>query len=553
LNTPGGFDGPARAMLERCVASGSLAVVWGHPHSLRSGNSQDERFLIPLLERIRDLQGNGRLKVCLPRELLAEEVNWNDACETAERKPRLTVAGDGPAVAQRRFFVPFEKVPRSMSAKKRGGTREGLHSTRLCVVSFKECWRDEAGNWLSSGGFPVQMAGIGSLFDEMTLLIVESQARGGGIRLPGHAVIVPLRPPTGVNARRKLSVLMHLPHYVSRIARHVSKADVIHVPLPGDIPFLGMLIALVLRKPLLVRYGGSWAPTRQTTLMNRVTRACMRKFAGGHNVMLATGEGVSPPAPGTDWIFATALSRVELDGILPALDRVLSNPPRLVYAGRLSAEKGVRYLVRAIALLKDEGFTPLPTVTLVGDGPERRMLETLAEELGCQDSIAFAGQLDRKELSEQLSRADLCVQPSLTEGFSKAWLDAMAHGLPVLASEVGAARAVIGSAGERGWLVPPGDLEALAAALRQVLTAPMDWSALRHNCRAYAEGRTLEAWVRQIGESCARRWNVSLVDGKLSWIVWRVKLLGFILKGTAASQVDLKSNALEKRLLFWSY
>ena len=66
-----------------------------------------------------------------------------------------------------------------------------------------------------------------------------------------------------------------------------------------------------------------------------------------------------------------------------------------------------------------------------------------------------------------------------------------------------------------GWLVPPGDVRALATALRRAIDVPRDWPALRRRCRAYVESRTLEAWVRQIGEFCAGQWNVSLIDGKL--------------------------------------
>ncbi len=386
---------------------------------------------------------------------------------------------------------------------------------RVCVVSFKECWQDEAGGWLSYGGFPVQMGAIASLFDEMTLVIVGVERRKGGILLPANAQVVPLRRPTGKDTRRKISVLAHLPYYLRMIAAHVRQTDVVYVPLPGDIPFLGMLVALVFRKRLIANYGGSWVRNSQTTLMNRVTKAWMRFFAVSKNIMLAVGEGEIPPARGIDWIFATALSRSELDRKSPVLDRGLSTPPRLAYVGRLSSEKGVAYLVEAVALLKGEGLGPIPTVTLIGDGPERKALEAKVRDLGCDAVMAFAGQLNRTELSRHLHQADFCVQPSLTEGLSAAWLDAMAHGLPVLASEVGAARGVVGSRGERGWLVPPGDARTLATTLSKVLTAPVDWPALRRRCRAYAEARTLEAWAREIGQICERRWNMLLEEGKL--------------------------------------
>lgn len=364
----------------------------------------------------------------------------------------------------------------------------------------------------------MQITAVSSLFDDTTLVIVRGRARSGGIRLTGIAKIVALRPPEGSDLRRKLSVAAHLPYYAGTIAKHVRDADVVHIPAPGDMPLLGMLIALFFRKRLIVRYGSSWVTTSETTLTHKFTRWCMRSFAGGRNVMLATGEGSDAPAAGMRWVFSTALTRAELDSIRPALDRGLSERPRLVYAGRLSSEKGVAVLIEAISILKRGGFEPLPSVTLVGDGPERRLLERLALDLGCAEAIRFAGHCNRADLSLHLMSADLCVQPSLSEGFSKAWLDAMAHGLPVVASDVGAASAVIGrdDANRRGWLVPPGNAQALARAIREAIQAPVEWSALRRRCRAYVEVRTLEAWAHEIGDACARQWSASLVGGKLS-------------------------------------
>jgi glycosyltransferase involved in cell wall biosynthesis len=364
------------------------------------------------------------------------------------------------------------------------------------------------------------MGAVASLFDQMVLVIVRATPRdagtgGGGIPLPASARVVPLRGPRGRDARRKLSVAFRLPYYLWKIGNSMRGVDVVHLPLPGDIPLLALGVALLMRKRTIVRYGGSWPTNAQTTAMDRLTKACMRRFAGGRNVMLATGGGAEAPSPGMAWIFSTALSRAELESATPCLARALATQPRLLYVGRLSPEKGVATLLRALSALAGSGLRPLPHLTLAGDGPERSDLETIARGLGIADAVTFAGQLERSALSAELARADLCVQPSLTEGFSKAWLDAMSHGLPVLASEVGAARAVIGADGERGWLVPPGDADALAAALRRVLTAPLDWPELRRRCRAYVEGMTLEEWGREIGEQCTRAWGWTLTNGRL--------------------------------------
>ena len=385
----------------------------------------------------------------------------------------------------------------------------------LCVVSFKPCWQDASGRWMSDGGFPLQMAAIGSLFDRVTLVVARVQPRSGGLPLPPEAHVVGLRSPSGADTARKFSMLFGLRYYLKTIGAHIREVDVVHVPVPGDISFLGLLLALLQRKRIVARYGSSWVVTRQTTMAQRLVRLCMRLCAGGRNVMLATGIGPNPPAPGMQWIFSTALSEAELKTISPVLDRPLGTPPRVMYVGRLSEEKGVSFLLQALARRQRRGTSPSPHLVVLGDGPQRGALEPQAHELGLDDVVTFAGHVDRKQLSALLQSADLCVQPSLTEGFCKAWLDAMAHGVPVLSSNVGAAAPVIGAPGTRGWLVPPGDEVALADGLSHALNRGHDWMALRRRCRVFVEDRTLEAWAREIGRICTEHWGGVVAEGKL--------------------------------------
>jgi glycosyltransferase involved in cell wall biosynthesis len=389
---------------------------------------------------------------------------------------------------------------------------------RVCVVSFKECWASPDGRWWSSGGFPLQMAAIASLFDHMTLVVVATDARSGGMELPRAARVVPLRSPRGEDVRRKVSVVTGLPYYVRVMMREMANADVVHTPVPGDLALLGLLAGAVLRKPLIVRYGSSWEGTTETTWMNRVTKALMRRLAGGRNVMLVTGGGGDQPSQDMHWLFATAIAREELERIRPDLTRPAGRPLRAVYVGRLSSEKGVRYLIEAMGLLAPSwtGGEPPLVLTLLGDGPERAHLEALACACGCGHLVTFEGQVDRGTLLERLPQFDVCVLPSLTESFCKARLDAMLCGIPVMTTPVGFGRDIVGSDGERGWVVPAGHAGALASALERLIDgAPLDWPALRRRCRAYVEGRTLEAWIDRIGEICSRQWNVPFVHGKL--------------------------------------
>jgi glycosyltransferase involved in cell wall biosynthesis len=124
-----------------------------------------------------------------------------------------------------------------------------------------------------------------------------------------------------------------------------------------------------------------------------------------------------------------------------------ADPPEVLYAGRLSAEKGVRELVAAA-----DG---MPLV-VVGDGPLR-------------DEIPGAlGFKPHDELERYYERAAVVACPSRREGFGVVCAEAMAHGRPVVAGDVGGLRDLVAHE-ETGLLVPPGDVEALRGALRRLL------------------------------------------------------------------------------------
>lgn len=390
---------------------------------------------------------------------------------------------------------------------------------RLCVVSFKQCWQDESGAWQSYGGFPAQMDALATLFDELTIVIVRAKPRAGGMPLPPAAQVIPLANPVGSNLRRKLSVAARLPYYLWHVGRAVRAADVVHAPVPGDIAFFGMAAATLLGRRQFAMYNSSWVPDSESTVMRWVTRRWMRACAGGRHVMLALGPvGLKTvPAPGMHWIFVSIITEAEVASIRPDFARPVPTPLHFAYVGRLSYEKGVRQLLLALAKLRgDPGLGPrLPRLTLIGDGPQRAELEALVAERLEPGMVRFAGQLGRAALLDALRSVDVCVLPSLTEGFCKARLDAMLCGVPVLTTDVGFGREIVGAAGERGWVVPPGDVAALGSAIRRIALEPVPWSELRRRCRRYAEPQTLEAWATRIGEICAAQWGAVLRNGKV--------------------------------------
>jgi glycosyltransferase involved in cell wall biosynthesis len=138
--------------------------------------------------------------------------------------------------------------------------------------------------------------------------------------------------------------------------------------------------------------------------------------------------------------------------------------------GWLTDIKGHKYLIEAISKLK-QNFPALHLV-IVGSGDRQEALLKLAELLGLRDTVHLLGHRDDVEAC--LAGMDLFVLPSLNEGMGRALVEAMAAGLPVIASRVGGIPAVI-SHEQTGLLVPPGNADALADAIRRLLDRP-DWA-----------------------------------------------------------------------------
>jgi glycosyltransferase involved in cell wall biosynthesis len=136
--------------------------------------------------------------------------------------------------------------------------------------------------------------------------------------------------------------------------------------------------------------------------------------------------------------------------------------------GRMEAQKGHLILLDAFARLRESHSDNASSLRLliIGDGRLRAKTELEAERLGIANFCRFPGSIEN--LGDIYRAVDLFVMPSLWEGLSLAMLEAMAAGLPIVATDVGGARDVLGD-NQRGVLVPPGDAEALTLALAQLL------------------------------------------------------------------------------------
>jgi glycosyltransferase involved in cell wall biosynthesis len=167
--------------------------------------------------------------------------------------------------------------------------------------------------------------------------------------------------------------------------------------------------------------------------------------------------------------------------------------------------KGVDHLLDAVAKLRVDRAVELQLVsTLKPDGPTARRIAAL----GIADCVHVRSDITDAELAELLASAEVMCVPSRYEGFSLPTVEAMACGTPVVASRAGALPEVVGTDGDCGVLVPPGDVDALATALGRLLDSPAERERMGAAGRARATGRfswtaVAQATAQAYGEAIA--------------------------------------------------
>ena len=154
------------------------------------------------------------------------------------------------------------------------------------------------------------------------------------------------------------------------------------------------------------------------------------------------------------------------DGVFHPPATPPSKPGRLLTVGILTAQKGVDTLLEALALLPRD----MVELEVVGDGPARAELETLAQSLDLSEAVEFAGFLPKVAVAERMRSAGLFVLASRFETNGVVVLEALASGLPVVASDIGPFRELVDDS--NGVLAAPEDPAALAAAIRSALDSP---------------------------------------------------------------------------------
>ncbi|MFL5961000.1 MAG: glycosyltransferase [Gaiellaceae bacterium] len=264
--------------------------------------------------------------------------------------------------------------------------------------------------------------------------------------------------------------------WLARLAREW-QADHIHAHWAGP-PSTAAMIASRLS-------GVPWSFTAHATeiqadnlLREKCSSARFVRFVA--RAMMERARRVAPGVDESRWVLLGL--GVELPPSLPG-QPAANDPPVLLLAATFTGGKGHALLLEAVRQLRDEGRHA--EAWLAGSGPAERETRLLAHRLGLDSVVRFHGHVPNDQVLAWLAqgRVDVVALPSKSEGLPVSLLEALAHGVPAVATDVGGVAELLGDG--CGELVPPGEPAALAEALGRLLSSP----ELRARCAAAGRAR----------------------------------------------------------------
>lgn len=297
--------------------------------------------------------------------------------------------------------------------------------------------------------------------------------------------------------------LMRLPqmwrHNLPLLRRALSGEHLVWIKVPGSNGAAAAMVADALGVPLFAYVVGSVREVVAASPRRGPARGAALGAAALHDALTGVLTRTGPSVRLGPELFTSALASADLptsaDPERPP-DARHEGTWRIVWAGRMAPEKGLAKLLQAVTLLLAGGHDV--QLTLLGDGPERSPLEARARTLGITGAIRWAGYVgERERYMAALRKGDLFVLPSLSEGVPKVIVEAMACGVPVVASSVGGIAALLGE-GERGRLVRPNDEIELATTIRSLMDDPATLQRFRERGMAWASDHTAERQAERL-------------------------------------------------------
>lgn len=312
--------------------------------------------------------------------------------------------------------------------------------------------------------------------------------------------------------------------------------DVVHIQTPGTLGLIGILAAKMLKKPIVGTYhtlisevlvyasikksldkylqaiekvvNGAGIDLRllipkkeiqgerkKDSISQSVTWSLVNRVYGYCDIVICPSEAIK-----RELIKRGVKRRIEVvsngvDLIMFPMKKKTKSSNKVIHVGRLGFEKNVDVIVKAFAEIVKE--IPKAKLVIAGDGPARKEVEKLANELGVAKRVQFLGTVKREKLAPIYGGGDVFVTASTMETQGMVVLEAMACGLPVVGVKKYALPDLIKD-GNNGYLVKPGNYKMMAEKIKLVMSNPEEAEKMGRKARNMAEQHNVEVMSRKL-------------------------------------------------------
>lgn len=325
----------------------------------------------------------------------------------------------------------------------------------------------------------------------------------------------------------RFSGVRHLPKlvrhavYFWHVYRVARRSDVVLALDPVSTGVPALLAARLAFKPFYVRVAGDYA-WEQGTARFKVTDSldtftCNTRYPLAVRALKAVQSYVAIASTGIIvpslylaklvhlWDIPREMIRVAYNAA-PDVSGVSAQSPRdgayIVSVGRLVKWKGMDHAIRAFASMRER--FPQLTLVIIGDGPEKAVLETLVADLDIEDVVLFTGSLTRSETLAYIRHAKAFVLNTRYEGLSHLILEAFALGTPVATTPVGGNRELI-EEGKTGLLFEPNDTDGIVECLTELLESDALRTRIGAAEKAHAAAFTNDAMIEAVISALSTR------------------------------------------------
>ncbi|OIQ04345.1 MAG: hypothetical protein COZ27_03715 [Candidatus Moranbacteria bacterium CG_4_10_14_3_um_filter_41_65] len=248
--------------------------------------------------------------------------------------------------------------------------------------------------------------------------------------------------------------------------------DVIHAFFTVPCGFMAMRLSKKYHIPYIVSLRGADVPgySERFTLLYNFLRPLTRKIWRESRNVVSNSSGLRTLALETNkaQVISIIQNGINIDEFKPNPAREVDEYVRILCVSRLTPRKGINYLVEAMEILLEKNAERKIELWIVGEGDATVSLKQLAIDLGIEKQVKFFGLVKHSDLARYYEMADIFCLPSLNEGMSNTMLEALASGMPIVATVTGGTEELVGD-GENGFYVKQKSPEDLAEKLEKLI------------------------------------------------------------------------------------